>query len=993
MGKQRTISRKLWRNLIILAAFVMMLAFCANILQTILQENANKMGLALVRNYSSTEEQNLKTCEIVLEICTNYVAERERAGVSPEELQEDLIPFMVGLTGLYGAEKLQTYGQISGGSLVSTAPEIANLGDYDVTKQDWYRGAQLANGETYISSVYTDAATGLPVVTMCRTIPESGSFLAIDIKPDCFAVDRQNVDLPEQTSYFLVDQEGTLLYDLSSWDCSREELQALVDNYRKITICKEDSHSRENVKNSDGVVRSVFFHHIENGWTGILTIPQDEILSDSRLFRNVSFLLVGFGVILVLFQFFREYGNSQREQEYRVYQNAMSSAARACRAIYYVDVKKGTVDTVYPPDANGRPRHSTYDKEVADWFKFGVIAEEHRKLAADFLDMDNIIRRLEDRDHIELQFKRSMFDVNTRQTIGKGYEWCSISVTMAEKKNGKLLAITIAIRSIDDVIEREEDQKQMLALAVSRAETASRAKSDFLSRMSHDIRTPMNAILGMTSIAAMHIDEKARVLDALNKITVSGKHLLGLINDVLDMSRIESGKVNLVEECFNLSDTIEGILTVFHSQVEAKQQKLDVQITNLTHENVIGDEQHLQQIFMNIMGNAVKFTPPGGSITIHIEEKPSHINDCGCYEFAFADTGIGMEPEYIQTIFEPFSRATNSSGNKIEGTGLGMSIAVNIARMMDGDIKVESKLGEGSKFTVMVHLKLDNATPEDMGCLASRPVLVVDDEEDSCENACEVLNSLGMKAEYVLDGDSAVRRIQEAGKAQEPFSAVILDWLMPGKDGLATAKEIRQTAGDEIPIIILSAYDWSDIESEAKEAKVNGFISKPMFKSKLIRTLQNVLGPEGGTEIASVLETFKRQDFSGRRVLLAEDNEINIEVAQELLHLVGIEVETALNGQLAAECVQERPAGYYDLIFMDIQMPVMNGYEAAHAIRTLDRPDLKEIPIIAMTADAFSDDIRRSKEAGMNDHISKPVDLERLEAVLLKWLPHTEPET
>jgi len=430
---------------------------------------------------------------------------------------------------------------------------------------------------------------------------------------------------------------------------------------------------------------------------------------------------------------------------------------------------------------------------------------------------------------------------------------------------------------------------------------------------------------------------------------------------------------------------------VFYSQMEAKQLKLDVHIEKIEHENVIGDEQHLQQIFMNIMGNAMKFTPPGGSVTIYIKENPSHISDCGCYEFSFEDTGIGMEQNYIKTIFDPFSRAANSNENKIEGTGLGMSIAVNIAQMMNGNIKVESELGKGSKFTVIVHLKLDDVMPERMDSLVSLPILVVDDEQSDCESACEILRNIGINTEYVLDGDSAIKRIAEADRAGKNFSMIILDWKMPGKDGLETAKDIRRTIGSHIPIV-LSAYDWTDIDAEARKAGIDAFISKPMFKSKLIRMLQNVLGGSSEKEISNVLETFLQQDYSGKRVLLVEDNDINIEIAQEFLNMIGIQVETATNGRLATDCVLDKEPGYYDLIFMDIQMPVMNGYEATQSIRSSGREDLENLPIIAMTADAFSDDIRKSKDAGMNDHMSKPVDLERLATVLRKWIPQTEPD-
>ncbi len=538
---------------------------------------------------------------------------------------------------------------------------------------------------------------------------------------------------------------------------------------------------------------------------------------------------------------------------------------------------------------------------------------------------------------------------------------------------------------LEEANRRVQEANDNLQEAYETANRASNAKTEFLSKMSHDIRTPMNAILGMIAVAEMHIDEKERVLDSLHKITVSGKHLLGLINEILDMSKIESGKVSLTEDCFNLSDMIKNLFTVFHSQMAAKNLEYAVSIAHLEHENVLGDEQRLQQIFMNIMGNAIKFTPEGGKISVSIAEKESEVSGSGCYEFVFTDTGIGMEQEYVDKIFEPFSRAKDSRIDKIEGTGLGMSIAVNIARMMNGDIKVESTPGKGSKFSVSVYLKLDDIKPEDIEAFAKLPILVVDDDEDACASACEMLDSLSMKAEYVMSGERAVERVLEA-KDEEAFAVVILDWKMPGKDGLETAKEIRQKAAGDVPIVILSAYDWSDIKQEALAAGVNAFIEKPLFKSRLTHVLKHVLGLAKEKRQGSKLETFQEQDFSGRRVLLVEDNELNIEVASELLDVVGIQVETALNGKEAVERVQNAPSDYYDMIFMDIQMPLMNGYEAATAIRALGRSDLSSVPIIAMTADAFEDDIKRCHAAGMNGHISKPVDIANLERVLREWI-------
>lgn len=986
-NKRIQLIRKMRNNVILLSAFILVIVLCTIILRRTLWDNTNQMGLTLVENYTSSEESTMQSCESILTLSVGYVEEREKVDISIGELREGLYPFMDGLTRMYGSGNIRIYGKaFHATELISNDPRMEALAD-DLTESDFYQEALAANGRITISPAVTDAVTGVPIVTMCKVIPDTGSFLAIDITPACFDLENENQVLPEDSSFYLVDGKKTLLYYKSSWDYDRETFQALVNSYIEEADCNMEKHVLENVTPSDGIVRNIYFYHLDNGWTGILTIPRDGILSGADTFTNICVVLILLGVAVFLFQLLREYKEQQTKQalldendrmaaETRIYRNAMDSTVRACRAIYYINLDHNLCYTVYP-HLEGRPLTTPYDDEVRKWFEYGIVAEEHFELVKDFLDVSNIKKRLSEREHIELQFKR-------KKQGSEGYEWCSIAVTTAEIENGAVSTVTMAIRSIDDVIYREEEQREMLAQAVERAEAANRAKSDFLSRMSHDIRTPMNAILGMTSVAAMHIDDKERVLDALSKITVSGKHLLGLINEVLDMSRIESGKVSLTENAFNLSDTIESLLTVFRSQMEEKGLALDAGVVQLSHENVLGDEQHLQQIFMNIMGNAVKFTPAGGKISIRIEEKPSQVAGCGCYEFVFEDTGIGMKKEYIDKIFEPFSRASDSRIDKIEGTGLGMSIAVNIARMMNGDIKVESEPGQGSKFTVTVYLKLDDTSESDLAAYTGLSVLVVDDEETACESTCEMLRSLGMNTAYVLDGEEAVRRIADGNDSR--FALVMLDWKMPGKDGVETARDIRKAAGNEILIVIQSAYDWADIESEALDAGVNAFIGKPLFRSRLIRVLKDLLEHSDGEKEVSALDTFRQEDFSGRRVLLVEDNEINIEVAKELLNIVGIQVETAMNGKLAVEAVTEKEPGYYDLIFMDIQMPVMNGYEAAGAIRASGREDLERIPIVAMTADAFADDIRKSEEAGMNAHISKPVDIEMLQDALRKWI-------
>ncbi len=563
--------------------------------------------------------------------------------------------------------------------------------------------------------------------------------------------------------------------------------------------------------------------------------------------------------------------------------------------------------------------------------------------------------------------------------------WEHLSILCVKRDGGKPVKLLFAIQDVTKLKEKERLSRIALQNAFEAAEEANHAKSEFLSRMSHDIRTPMNAIMGMTAVAAMHVDDKERVMDCLGKISVSSRHLLALINDVLDMSKIESGKVTLSEEPFNLAKLIDDLLTIVHPQIQGKAQKLSVSIHRLVHENVVGDTLRLRQVFVNIMGNAVKFTPEEGKISLTISEIPSHVSGYGCYEFVFQDNGIGMEEEFIDKVFDPFARSKRSTEQKIEGTGLGMPIAYNIVRMMNGDIKVQSKLGEGSRFTVRVYLALQEGEEEDVSCLANLNVLVADDEQSACEGACEILEQIGMNAAWVLNGDDAVKKVAAAREDGQDYAVVILDWQMPGKDGVETAREIRKLVGEEVPIIILSAYDWSDIEQEAREAGVSAFIEKPLFRSRLIYVLKSVVG-QIMEDKGDGQEKFQEKDFSGKRVLVVEDNELNMEIAEELLTMVGIQVEKAYDGEQAVEMVQTRPERYYDLIFMDIQMPKKNGYEAARAIRSMGRADLDEVPIVAMSADAFSDDIHRSKEAGMNDHVSKPVELDKLLAALEKWL-------
>lgn len=569
--------------------------------------------------------------------------------------------------------------------------------------------------------------------------------------------------------------------------------------------------------------------------------------------------------------------------------------------------------------------------------------------------------------------------------VNGGIMYLQARVAFVREKDGGFVAV-VGTRNVDDLIKKERQQEMALQAAYDVAEAANKAKTDFLSNMSHDIRTPMNGIIGMTAIAAAHIDDKERVQDSLQKITQASKHLLSLINEVLDMSKIESGKVQLIEEEFNLSDLIDNLLTMTNSQIEEHHHELSVNISGVTHEAVIGDSLRIQKVFTNLMGNAVKFTPDGGKIQLSIFERPSGQARVGCYEFIFEDNGIGMSEDFIDKIFEPFARASDGRVDKIQGTGLGMPISRNIVRMMGGDIAVESKLGVGSRFTVTIYLKLQDDVEVQYDKFVDLDVLVADDDTLSLESCCSMLNDLGMKAEGVSTGHEAVEQVVLHHKQKKDYFACIIDWKMPDMDGIETTRNIRKAVGNEVPIIIISAYDWSDIEQEARAAGANAFISKPLFRSRLAKTFNTLVGGDEQKVQEAPFADLEDMNLTGRRALLVEDNELNAEIAAEILQMAGLSVEHAVDGTEAVDRMCGCEDGYYDIIFMDIQMPRMNGYDATRAIRSMNRSYCRQIPIVAMTANAFAEDVQAAKTVGMNEHIAKPLDWKSLARTLDRWL-------
>ncbi len=533
--------------------------------------------------------------------------------------------------------------------------------------------------------------------------------------------------------------------------------------------------------------------------------------------------------------------------------------------------------------------------------------------------------------------------------------------------------------------EALQKNKQTLEVALKAAEQANKSKTVFLNNMSHDIRTPMNGIIGMTAIAEAHIDDKDRVKLCLHKITNASSHLLSLINEVLDISRIESGKVLLSEEKFSLPDLFDNTVNMISSQVRAKHQKLSVHADNIINEDVVGDSLRLQQVFMNIVSNAVKYTPEGGSISIKLEEDPSESEIYSEYIFSCKDNGYGMTKEFLEKLFVPFERADDKKSRTEQGTGLGMAIANNIVRMMDGDIKVESEYGKGSTFYVSFRLKKQDHSDELGTLMSGVSVLVADNDKSACESICRILDDLGARSEYVLSGREAVDKITAAHESGSDYTVCMIAMKMPEMDGIETVRRIKAVGGD-MAVIMISAYDCTDVETEARAAGVDAFLMKPIFKSRLSTVLKNLVMGDKVTEPVNVLDSYSAKDFSGSRILLVEDNELNREIAQEILGMTKASVETAENGRQALDMFEAHEAGYYDLILMDIQMPIMDGHQASRAIRALERPDARTVPIIAMSANAFAEDMESSKRAGMNGHISKPINFAKLLGVMESYL-------
>ncbi len=644
--------------------------------------------------------------------------------------------------------------------------------------------------------------------------------------------------------------------------------------------------------------------------------------------------------------------------------------------ICYFDLNTGTGSQIRNEDSHDSMFGGIFDevtslRENMERYIDQFVHEEDREIMKQFCAAERI--------KAELSLKRA-YMVNYRAICGNEIKYFQIKIVRVGEW-GLTKGIVVGFHSVDEETRAEMEKNNLLENALAQANRASKAKSVFLSNMSHDIRTPMNSIVGFTNLAISHIDNREQVEEYLKKIMTSGNHLLSLINDVLDMSRIESGRIHLDEKPCSLSEILHGLRNILQADVNAKQLDLQFDTVDVLDEDIYCDKLRLNQVLLNLLSNSVKYTRAGGSVFMRITEKAGAPAGYANYEFYIKDTGIGMSDEFVAHIFEPFEREQNSTISGIQGTGLGMAITKNIVDMMNGTIEVRSEQGRGSEFFVSFTFKLyaEAKIPQIITELQGCRALIVDDDYNTCDSVSYMMGQLGMRAEWTLSGKEAVLRTHQALTRGNDYGVYIIDWLLPDMNGIEVTRRIRKEVGDKAPILILTAYDWADIEEEAKEAGVTSFCSKPLFLSELRSSLQSAIETSEGKKKKDREKASKNRTG---HILLAEDVELNQEIAVTILGDAGFTTEVADNGQIALDMIRKSEEGYYQLVLMDVQMPVMNGYEAAKAIRSLENKKLASIPIIAMTANAFEEDKQEALNAGMNGHIAKPFDIEKLLAML-----------
>ena len=751
-------------------------------------------------------------------------------------------------------------------------------------------------------------------------------------------------------------------------DLTKAQLRALARDF-------EQGNSGSVRVTLDGVRYYLTYESVNvQDWTLVGLVPADIVNAgmntlQSRTALIVAVITLGLAVLAILLILQKSHTKLRRKNTELLYREELFAklSLNVDDVFMMLDAKSARVDYVSPNVYRllGLPEQAVRQD-------IEVLKNLHSKDAPD-RDKDFLAGLLSG------QQREWEFDFNHQQTGER--RWFHIIAMGSEVEGRRKYILVMSDRTADKKVN------QALSEAVRAAETANRAKSTFLSNMSHDIRTPMNAIIGFTTLAVSNVDNKEKVRDYLGKILASSNHLLSLINDVLDMSRIESGKIHLDETEANLSDVLHDLKTIVSGQIHAKQLELYMDAMDVTDEDVYCDKTRLNQVLLNLLSNAIKFTPAGGTVSVRLKQLTGKKRGCGQYEIRVKDNGIGMSPEFAKKIFEPFERERTSTVSRTQGTGLGMAITKNIVDMMGGTIEIQTEQGKGTEFIVRVPLRIqsERRPVEKIAALEGVKALVVDDDFNTCDSVTKMLIKVGMRSEWTLSGKEAVLRARQSMEMGDAFHAYIIDWRLPDMNGIEVTRQIR-SLGDDTPIIILTAYDWSDIEVEARAAGVTAFCSKPMFMSDLRQTLMTALGQKVTGEEGEDLLPDKSEDFKGKKILLVEDNELNREIAIEILGEYGFRVDTAENGAVALQKVSTSAPGCYDLVLMDVQMPIMDGYEATRQIRALENPALAGIPILAMTANAFEEDKKSALDCGMNGFLSKPIIIEELVHELRKIL-------
>ncbi len=999
--RRQTVAFAIWGGLIIAIILLLTTVWVATNAQT-----STNQAVARVSEFY-LEELAGRRAQVVSEELNNNYAYMERALAVIEssdlESQESLRRFLGRVKRLYGVSK---FALVDENGIVYTQHSTASgLSRYPFLSQE-LTGPSISMSNLY--GARKQVVLAIPV--------EGVVFQGARIEA-CFI----QLNVSEMLSSLTLQGDGNVtycnLYHRSGESLSENDFgylssgQNLLDALKEARMEPGSSYAGLLQDFQDGTPGQISFHY-ENVHEDLCYVPvegtdwmltiliRDNVITDQigsissgmmrrSIIQIVITVLVMLGVFLALIAQSRRSARILLEQE-------KADGARIRAAYAQVEREQVAMDMIHAAMGSGQ-WSMDFDEDAnmvsCTWSHVfrNMLGYESEEDFPNVLESWSELLHDEDRDRVLGAYWAAVqdytggtvYDVEYRLlTRHAGWRWFHAAGRLSRREDGSPMTFVGLFLDVDDakrMAEQLERQKIDLQDALVAAQHANRAKTTFLNNMSHDIRTPMNAIIGFTSLAAAHIDNTEQVQDYLAKITTSSNHLLSLINDVLDMSRIESGKVKIEEKETSLPEIMHDLKTIVQADIASKQLEFYIDTADVVNEHVLCDKLRLNQVLLNLLSNAMKFTMPGGIVSVRVIQKGAAAEGRASYEFQVKDTGIGMSQEFLAHVFDPFERERSSTVSGIQGTGLGMAITKNIVDMMDGTISVVSEEGKGSTFTVSLQLKTCSGPvrQEEIPQLKGLRALVADDDFNTCSSVTKMLATVGMRPDWTTSGKEAVLRTKLAWEQGDEYAAFIIDWLMPDMNGVEVVRRVRTIIGDEKPIIILTAYDWSDIEEEARAAGVTAFCSKPIFLSELREVLESPFAtPKEEDDKAQAVS------FEGKKVLLVEDNELNQEIAVEILQGAGFVVEVADDGEAAVERMEQSAPGQYDLILMDIQMPIMNGYEATEKIRALGDPRVAGIPIIAMTANAFDEDRRAALEAGMNGHIAKPIDIPKLMELL-----------